>query len=112
MRGVYIKEDVCRGTEIITIPRKLIISCDMGCNIPLSEGLSNDPSDFEKYKHIYLANFLLEDMEKEDSFYKPYYDILPQDISNIPLLWTNKEINSLHGSYFVSFLFVLHSSLP
>ena len=110
MRGVYLKDDIERGTVIVKIPKKLIMSCDMGIDCELSQGLQPGRDSFEKFKHIYFANFLLEDMEDEDSFFKPYYDTLPEDINNIPIIWSNKEINRLHGSYFVYPLHLLINS--
>lgn len=95
------REDVERGEPIVKIPSKFFISCDMGRDCDLSKGLREEEGSFDKVKHIYMANFLLEDMEKEDSFYKPYYDTLPKDITNIPMLWSNHEINQLHGTFFV-----------
>ena len=98
---MYMREDVERGERIVKIPSKFIISCDMGRDCSLSEKLREEGADFEKMKHVYMANFLLEDMENENSFYKPYYDTLPKDITNLPMLWSNYEINQLHGSFFV-----------
>ena len=100
-RGMYLRRDVNRGDVLVKIPSKFIISCDMGRDCETSKGLREENTDFESSKHIYMANFLLEDMENENSFYKPYYDTLPKDITNIPMLWSNDEINQLHGSCFV-----------
>lgn len=101
---MYLREDVNRGERVIKIPSKFIISCDMGRDCELSKGLRDEGADFDKVKHIYMANFLLQDMENEESFYKPYYDTLPKDITNIPMLWSNHEINQLYGSFFVLFI--------
>ena len=98
---MYMKEDVERGAMIVKIPKKFIMSCDMGKNATISKELNDEKPDFDKVKHINFANFLLEDMENEDSFFKPYYETLPEDITNIPMLWSNKELNMLSGSYFV-----------
>ena len=106
------KDTVPRGTRIVTIPSKFFMSCDMGINIPLSEGLKNEQLSFDACKHLYLCNFLLEDMEKEDSFFKPYYDTLPEDITNIPILWSNRELNWFRGCYFVLFSPFLICSPP
>ena len=95
------KDDVSRGTRIVKIPSKLFMSCDMGIDIDTSEGLKDTKLSFDDCKHLYLCNFLLEDMEKGDSFFQPYYDTLPKDITNIPILWSNQELNYFQGSYFV-----------
>lgn len=106
---MYMKEDVERGAMIVKIPKKFIMSCDMGKKVTVSKELNDESPDFDKVKHIYFANFLLEDMENEDSFFKPYYETLPEDITNIPMLWSNKELNMLSGSYFVRPQLLLHA---
>jgi histone-lysine N-methyltransferase SETD3 len=50
-------------------------------------------------KHIYLMVFMLEDRLKPDSFFKPYYDILPQTLNCMPIFWTEDELKWLDGSY-------------
>ena len=42
---------------------------------------------------------MLLDRKKPDSFFKPYYDILPPTLSNMPIFWTEEEIAYLRGSY-------------
>ena len=82
------KDTVERGTRLVTIPSKFFMSCDMGIDIDTSSGLKSANLSFDSCKHLYLCNFLLEDMEKED-------------ITNIPILWSNKELNMFKGCYFV-----------
>lgn len=43
--------------------------------------------------------FMLIDRQNPDSFFKPYYDILPPTLSNMPIFWTEEEIDYLRGSY-------------
>ena len=94
------------------IPSKLFMSCDMGIDIETSEGLKDAHPNFDDCKHIYLCNFLLEEMEKGDSFFQPYFDTLPKDITNIPILWSNREMNYFQGSYFVWVTHFLSFSPP
>ena len=48
-----------------------------------------------------IEKAIAEEMEKGDSFFQPYFDTLPKDITNIPILWSNHELNYFKGSYFV-----------
>ena len=43
--------------------------------------------------------FMLIDRKRPQSFFKPYYDILPATLSNMPIFWTPKELQYLKGSY-------------
>ena len=50
-------------------------------------------------KHIFLMLFMLIDMKNRNSFFRPYYDILPQKLDNMPIFWTPVELSYLEGSY-------------
>lgn len=43
--------------------------------------------------------FMLIDMKNDSSFFKPYYDILPKKLDNMPIFWTEDELEWLKGSY-------------
>ena len=43
--------------------------------------------------------YMLIDMKNSNSFFKPYYDILPTNLSNMPIFWTDEELALLEGSY-------------
>ena len=38
------------------------------------------------------------DIQNPRSKYKPYYDILPRDLSHLPLFWSDDELKWLEGS--------------
>jgi protein-histidine N-methyltransferase len=50
-------------------------------------------------KHIYLMIYLLVDRMDPNSFFKPYYDILPETLNNMPVFWQPHELKYLEGSY-------------
>ena len=50
-------------------------------------------------KHIFLMIYMLVDRKRPDSFFKPYYDILPSTLSNMPVFWQPDELKYLEGSY-------------
>mmetsp|Transcript_33278 Transcript_33278/g.33896 ORF Transcript_33278/g.33896 Transcript_33278/m.33896 type:complete len:390 (-) Transcript_33278:96-1265(-) len=43
--------------------------------------------------------FMLIDKKNPMSFFKPYYDILPPTLHNMPIFWTEEELKYLQGSY-------------
>lgn len=67
--------------------------------LELSKKIIEANLDFEAPKHIYLLLFLLIDGEKPDSFFRPYYDTLPQTTPNFPIFWSDEELEWLKGSY-------------
>lgn len=45
--------------------------------------------------------YMLLDRKDPHSFFKPYYDILPQTLSNMPIFWNSDELKYLEGSYLI-----------
>ncbi len=43
--------------------------------------------------------FMLVDRRSPTSFFKPYYDILPPTLHNMPIFWTPEELKYLQGSH-------------
>ena len=42
---------------------------------------------------------MLVDKRDPNSFFKPYYDILPETLNNMPIFWNKEELKYLEGSY-------------
>jgi protein-histidine N-methyltransferase len=55
--------------------------------------------DLDAPKHIFLMLYMLLDRHNPRSFFKPYYDILPKTLSNMPIFWNPDELKYLTGSY-------------
>ena len=53
-------------------------------------------------KHIFLMVFMLLDMKNPASFFRPYYDILPPTLSNMPIFWKSHELAYLEGSFLLT----------
>jgi histone-lysine N-methyltransferase SETD3 len=45
---------------------------------------------------------MLIDRKNPNSFYKPYYDILPTTLSNMPIFWNQEELSYLQGSFILT----------
>ena len=55
--------------------------------------------DLDAPKHIFLMIFMLMDRKDPQSFFRPYYDILPATLSNMPIFWSEEELRGLEGSH-------------
>ena len=42
------------------------------------------------------------DMKNPSSFFRPYYDILPPTLSNMPIFWQPQELAYLQGSFLLT----------
>ena len=69
------------------------------CNAMYLKGFRN--SKIVNPRHCFLATYALEEMAKEDSFFKTYVDILPKSYDNFPAFFTDEEKTWLAGSPFL-----------
>lgn len=104
MRGVHAKVAILPNTVCVSIPRKCLITVEMGQATEIGQIVLRANLDLDAPKHIYLMIFLLWDrkVNADRSFFKPYYDILPQTLSNIPIFWSAEELSWLQGSYMLT----------
>lgn len=46
--------------------------------------------------------FMLIDRRDPASFFRPYYDVLPKTLSNMPIFWSEEELSLLRGSFILA----------
>ncbi len=98
MRSVYTRQFIPKDQQIITIPQKLLITNQMGKETEMGKRLLSMGIQFNSPKHAYIIVFMIEEMKKGNSFFQPYFDILPNDLSNFPVFWSKNELKMLKGS--------------
>ena len=60
--------------------------------------------------HFLLLYTLLLDFHDENSFFRPYYDALPQSLGHLPLYWSKEELDELGpGGHFVRKQVLVHN---
>jgi hypothetical protein len=101
MRGVHARSHIPPHTICMTIPRRCLITVEMGQATPIGQAILNSDLDLDAPKHIFLMIYILWDrkINGRDSFFDPYYQILPQTLRNMPIFWTPSELRALKGSY-------------
>ncbi len=104
MRGVHAKTNIPADTICVAIPRKCLITVEMGQATEIGQIILRSDLDLDAPKHIFLMVFLLWDrkINGDKSFFKPYYDILPKTLRNIPIFWSESELEYLKGSYLLT----------
>ncbi len=104
MRGVHAKVDIPPNTICVSIPKKCLITVEMGQATNIGQIILKSDLDLDAPKHIFLMIFLLYDrkVNGDRSFFKPYYDILPKTLHNIPIFWSEEELKYLEGSYLLA----------
>ena len=99
VRGCHATEPILKNDTIVDIPLKCLITVEMGKETLVGKAVLASNIDLDAPKHIFLMLFILTDRLSPDSFFKPYYDILPPTLSNMPIFWNDKEKALLKGSY-------------
>ncbi|MGK3744469.1 MAG: histone-lysine N-methyltransferase SETD3 [Bacillariaceae sp.] len=101
MRGVHARTHLPPNTVCVAIPRQCLITVEMGQITPIGQAILRSDLDLDAPKHIFLMIYLLWDrkVNGHNSFFHPYYEILPQTLSNMPIFWSPQEMDCLRGSY-------------
>jgi histone-lysine N-methyltransferase SETD3 len=101
-RGVIAKQNIYKDEIILKIPKNLLISLEIAKDTELGQQIASFMyCDLNSPKHCLLSSFILnEKLLKEQSKWKFYLDLLPQDYSNFPIFFTEKEMTYLEGSPF------------
>ena len=100
-RGVLAKSKILKDEIIMTIPKECLISLETALSTPIGKEIGKFMySELTSPKHCLLTSFLL--TEEKNPKWKFYFDLLPNDYSNFPIFYTQKELNYLKGSPFLN----------
>jgi histone-lysine N-methyltransferase SETD3 len=99
VRGCHAIQDIQDDEIIIQVPLSCLITVEMGKETEIGRVILASNVELDAPKHIFLMIFMLVDRKNPKSFFKPYYDILPATLSNMPIFWTKEELAFLQGSY-------------
>ena len=100
-RGVLAKSNISKDEVIMTIPRDCLIALEDALNTTYGKKIGEFMyNELNSPKHCLLSSFLL--YEEKNPKYKYYFDLLPKDFTNFPIFYTNKELDYLKGSPFLS----------
>jgi histone-lysine N-methyltransferase SETD3 len=101
MRGVHARNPLAPNTVCMAIPRRCLITVEMGQETAVGQAILRSDLDLDAPKHIFLMVYLLWDrkINGANSFFHPYYEILPPTLRNMPIFWSQEELDLLEGSY-------------
>ena len=90
-RGVVAKTKIVKDEIIMAIPKQCLITLE----VAFSKSYGKKISEFMYHelnspKHCLLSSFIL--FEQNNPLYKYYFDLLPNDYSNFPIFYTQKEL--------------------
>ena len=100
-RGVLAKSKILKDEIIMTIPKECLISLETALSTPIGKEIGKFMySELTSPKHCLLTSFLLSEVKNPK--WKFYFDLLPNDYSNFPIFYTQKELDYLKGSPFLN----------
>ena len=100
-RGVLAKSKILKDEIIMTIPKECLISLELALETNIGKEIGKFMySELNSPKHCLLTSFLL--TEEKNPKWKFYFDLLPNDYSNFPIFYTQKELDYLKGSPFLN----------
>lgn len=107
-RQLYAAEPMQAGTLVMHIPESLLITAEMARKSEIGERIASLNFKFPNF--VYLSAYLAH-LKREGGFWKPYLDMLPQDFSWHPLLFSEDEIDYLKGCSFLPEVLLLRRML-
>ena len=102
-RGVHTLRDIKIGEQVLFVPDNLLITLEMAFQSPLGK-LMYEKGLRQRLispKHNFLGAYILQETRKEDSLWKYYTDLLPQDIGEFPVFFGEDDKKWLEGSRFI-----------
>lgn len=100
-RGVISKSIINKNEVIMSIPKECLISLDLAQLTTFGQEISKFMyTELKSPKHCLLATFLL--TEETNPRWKFYLDMMPQDVSNFPIYYGQREYELLKGTSFVN----------
>ena len=102
-RGVIAKNKILKNEIIMAIPKQCLITLEVALNTSYGKKISEFMyRDLNSPKHCLLSSFIL--FEENNPLYKYYFDLLPNDYSNFPIFYNQKELEYLKGSPFLNLI--------
>ena len=102
-RGVHALRDIKMGEQILFVPLNLLITLEMSFKSPLGR-LMYEKGLRQRLispKHNFLCAFMLQEIKKESTPWQTYIELLPQDVSEFPVFFSEEEKKWLEGSKFI-----------
>ncbi|KAI7904047.1 uncharacterized protein BX663DRAFT_432767 [Cokeromyces recurvatus] len=93
-RGVVATKDIKEGELLFSLPRTILLS-QYTTFLNKTEGISEDLAKLSGWSPLIVS--MMYESQKKDSFWKPYFDILPRSFST-PMFWDENDLKELKGT--------------
>ena len=101
-RAVLARVPIAAGETVLQVPVSHMLTMELARESEIGRAIQQhlNPDN----EDLYLASFLLQEKYREDSFWKPYLDSLPEDYGHMPLFYEEAEYAQLKGTLVLSLL--------
>ncbi|KAI8094076.1 hypothetical protein BDF21DRAFT_331545 [Thamnidium elegans] len=97
-RGVVATNDIKEGDLLFSLPRNILLS-QLTTSLKDLDGIGKEYLELPGWSPLILS--LMYESQKQDSFWKPYFDVLPRNFST-PMFWDQQDLKELNGTDIVS----------
>ena len=98
VRGVHATRDIPNNEQIVTLPHSVLITEALGLETELGQKVHQSQEHLTVPNHCQVIIYMLTSRAAGDTFFQPYYDILPANFNNFPIFWPDELLNKLQGS--------------
>ncbi|WP_158501680.1 SET domain-containing histone-lysine N-methyltransferase [Vitiosangium sp. GDMCC 1.1324] len=95
-RGVFTLADVAQGEVVLRVPRECLLTTGLARSSEIGRLLESHLE--AESDELYLAAFLLQEKQREGSFWRPYLETLPASVPHSLLFLEERELQLLQGS--------------
>lgn len=96
--GVFAKTNIENDSLMARIPREIMLSTEFHQRSDLKLILSRDQM-LKSMESLVLTIQLLQEDQDQESFYRPYLNVLPRLLPKLPISYNTTDLESLKGSH-------------
>lgn len=101
VRGVHTTKPVPAMVQLMAIPEPLLITDAMARQTPEGQRLKEYEPQLSVPNHCQVIVYMMNGIAAGNTFFQPYYDVLPKNFNNFPIFWDSKMLGWLRGSSLV-----------
>eukprot|EP00742_Colponemidia_sp_Colp-10_P009493 GILJ01010354.1.p1 GENE.GILJ01010354.1~~GILJ01010354.1.p1 ORF type:complete len:607 (-),score=103.19 GILJ01010354.1:130-1950(-) len=101
-RGVHSTAKIEEDEHVLRVPLSHIVTLEMAKSSAIGQTIQDHRLPLLSPKHCFLSCLLLSERFNPDSFFKPYYDVLPSSYPTMPVFFSDDELSWLQGSPFLN----------
>ena len=104
-RGLYTNVSISQSQKVISIPKHLLITEDMGENTYVAQQLRNANVKLKNPALNHIVLFLIHQIRHNGTAnginFEPYMNLLPESYNDFPIFWDGKQLGILGNSNFL-----------